>query len=125
MRARHVDFKEAWSKWPSIAKHILGAANVGQTVLVFGVKELSDKTLESIGLTAIVDKADILNGVKKYLDGQISEVRKTGLSRSLFGRVRPIPEINSPQPNMRDFSERTAMNTPMQGTLIRLSPTRE
>jgi DNA polymerase-1 len=64
------------------------------------------------------------SGVKKYLDGQIAEVRKTGFSRSLFGRVRPIPEINSPQPNMRDFSERTAMNTPMQGTaadLIKLA----
>jgi DNA polymerase-1 len=64
------------------------------------------------------------SGVKKYLDGQIAEVRKTGFSRSLFGRIRPIPEINSPQPNMRDFSERTAMNTPMQGTaadLIKLA----
>lgn len=64
------------------------------------------------------------SGVKKYLDGQIAEVRRTGLSRSLFGRIRPIPEINSPQPNMREFSERTAMNTPMQGTaadLIKLA----
>lgn len=64
------------------------------------------------------------SGVKKYLDAQIAEVRKTGFSRSLFGRIRPIPEIHSPQPNMREFSERTAMNTPMQGTaadLIKLA----
>ncbi len=64
------------------------------------------------------------NGVKKYLDGQIAEVRKTGFTRTLFGRTRPIPEINSPQPALRSFAERTAMNTPMQGTaadLIKLA----
>ncbi len=64
------------------------------------------------------------SGVKKYLDAQIAEVRKTGFTRTLFGRIRPIPEINSPQPNLRNFAERTAMNTPMQGAaadLIKLA----
>jgi DNA polymerase-1 len=64
------------------------------------------------------------SGVKKYLDQQIAEVRKTGVSRTLFGRPRPIPEINSPQPALRNFAERTAMNTPMQGAaadLIKLA----
>jgi DNA polymerase-1 len=64
------------------------------------------------------------SGVKKYLDGQIAETRKTGFTRNLFGRIRPIPEINSPQPNLRNFAERTAMNTPMQGAaadLIKLA----
>ena len=64
------------------------------------------------------------SGVKKYLDAQIAEVRKTGHTRTLFGRTRPIPEINSPQPALRSFAERTAMNTPMQGTaadLIKLA----
>ncbi len=63
-------------------------------------------------------------GVKKYLEQQVAETRKTGMTRTLFGRVRPIPEINSPQPNLRNFSERTAMNTPLQGTaadLIKLA----
>ena len=64
------------------------------------------------------------SGVKKYLDQQIAEVRRTGISKTLFGRIRPISEINSPQPNMRNFAERTAMNTPMQGAaadLIKLA----
>ena len=56
------------------------------------------------------------SGVKKYLDAQIAETRKTGFTKTIFGRTRPIPEINSPQPNMRNFAERTAMNTPMQGS---------
>jgi len=63
-------------------------------------------------------------GVKKYLDQQIAEVRKTGCTRTLMGRTRPIPEINSLQPSLRNFAERTAMNTPMQGTaadLIKLA----
>jgi DNA polymerase-1 len=64
------------------------------------------------------------SGVKKYLDAQIAEVRKTGFTKTLFGRIRPIPEINSPQANLRNFAERTAMNTPMQGAaadLIKLA----
>lgn len=64
------------------------------------------------------------SGVKRYLDRQIAEVRETGFTKTLFGRTRPIPEINSLQPNLRSFAERTAMNTPMQGTaadLIKLA----
>jgi len=63
-------------------------------------------------------------GVKEYLDRSLAEVRQTGFTRTLFGRVRPIPEINSPQANMRSFAERTALNTPLQGTaadLIKLA----
>jgi DNA polymerase-1 len=64
------------------------------------------------------------SGVKKFLDAQIAETRRTGQTKTLFGRVRPIPEINSPQPNLRNFAERTAMNTPMQSAaadLIKLA----
>jgi DNA polymerase-1 len=64
------------------------------------------------------------SGVKKFLDRQIAETRKSGCTKTLFGRIRPISEINSPQPNMRNFAERTAMNTPMQGAaadLIKLA----
>jgi DNA polymerase-1 len=64
------------------------------------------------------------SGVKNFLDRQIAETRKSGFTKTLFGRIRPITEINSPQPNMRNFAERTAMNTPMQGAaadLIKLA----
>lgn len=67
---------------------------------------------------------DRYRGVKKYLEQQVAETRKSGITRTLFGRVRQIPEINSPQPNLRSFAERTAMNTPLQGTaadLIKLA----
>jgi DNA polymerase I len=55
-------------------------------------------------------------GVKEYLDRSLAEARKTGITRTLFGRTRPVPEITSPQPNLRNFAERTALNTPLQGT---------
>jgi DNA polymerase-1 len=63
-------------------------------------------------------------GVREYLDRTIEDVRKTGCTKTLFGRIRPIPEINSPQMSMRNFAERTALNTPLQGTaadLIKLA----
>jgi DNA polymerase-1 len=63
-------------------------------------------------------------GVRNYLDRTIEEVRKSGYTKTLFGRIRPIPEINSTQIGMRNFAERTALNTPLQGTaadLIKLA----
>ena len=55
-------------------------------------------------------------GVKQYLDNVVVETRKTGEAKTLFGRIRPIPEINSPQVQLRNFAERTALNSPLQGT---------
>jgi DNA polymerase-1 len=63
-------------------------------------------------------------GVKEYLDNILAETRKTGVAKTLFGRIRPIPEINSPQMQLRNFAERTALNSPLQGTaadLIKLA----
>jgi DNA polymerase-1 len=55
-------------------------------------------------------------GVRKFLDATIQEVRRTGVARTLSGRQRPIPDMDSPNPNARSFAERTAVNTPLQGT---------
>ena len=62
--------------------------------------------------------------MKKYLDRSLDEARRNGFTRTLFGRRRPIPEITSPQVNLRNLAERTALNTPLQGTaadLIKLA----
>jgi DNA polymerase I len=64
------------------------------------------------------------SGVKEYLESSLAEARKTGVTRTLHGRTRPVPEITSPQFNLRNFAERTALNTPLQGTaadLIKLA----
>ncbi|HXX13324.1 MAG TPA: DNA polymerase I [Candidatus Eremiobacteraceae bacterium] len=63
-------------------------------------------------------------GVKEYLDNVLVETRKTGVAKTLFGRIRPISDINAPQVQMRNFAERTALNSPLQGTaadLIKLA----
>jgi DNA polymerase I len=63
-------------------------------------------------------------GVKEYLDNSLAETRKTEMAKTMFGRIRPIPEINSPQVQLRNFAERTALNSPLQGSaadLIKLA----
>lgn len=56
------------------------------------------------------------SGVRRFIDHTIAEVRRTGVSVNLYGRRRPIPDMNSRNPNARGFAERTAVNTPLQGT---------
>lgn len=55
-------------------------------------------------------------GVRKFIDRTLDHTRREGRVRTLFGRVRPIPDINSKNFNLRGFAERTAVNTPLQGT---------
>jgi DNA polymerase-1 len=54
--------------------------------------------------------------VKEFLDRLVEEARQTGRVRTLFGRLRPIPEINGKDVAARNRAEREAMNTPLQGT---------
>jgi len=56
------------------------------------------------------------DGVRKFIDKTLEEARRDMKVRTLFGRVRPIPDINSKNANQRGFAERTAVNTPLQGT---------
>ena len=54
--------------------------------------------------------------VKEYMDNMVTEAHETGKVRTMFGRMRELPDINSRNFNRRSFAERTAMNTPIQGT---------
>jgi DNA polymerase-1 len=67
---------------------------------------------------------ELHSGVKKFIQKTIAEVRESGFAPTLFGRKRPIPDMHSRNPNARSFAERTAVNTPLQGTaadLIKLA----
>jgi DNA polymerase-1 len=55
-------------------------------------------------------------GVRKFIQETNAEVREKGCAATLFGRKRPIPDMHSRNPNARSFAERTAVNTPLQGT---------
>jgi predicted HTH transcriptional regulator len=63
----NLDFKEEWPTLSKVARHILGMANLGGGAIIVGVAELSDKMLEPKGIATIIDKADIVKGVKKFL----------------------------------------------------------
>jgi DNA polymerase-1 len=63
-------------------------------------------------------------GVRTYIDRMLEETRREQKVRTIFGRIRPIPDIQSRNANQRGFAERTAINTPLQGTaadLIKLA----
>ncbi len=77
---------------------------------------------QGLGITPVEGKQFInayfekYAGVRKFIDATLDEVRREGKVKTLFGRVRPIPDINSKSANLRGFAERTAVNTPLQGT---------
>jgi DNA polymerase-1 len=56
------------------------------------------------------------SGVRGFIDRTLDEARREQKVKTLFGRVRPIPDIHSKNYNLRGFAERTAVNTPLQGT---------
>lgn len=53
--------------------------------------------------------------VKKYLDGEVEFAHEHGYIKTIFGRRRPVPDINASNFMRRSFSERVAMNSPIQG----------
>jgi DNA polymerase I len=55
-------------------------------------------------------------GVRAFIDKTLEEARRELKVKTLFGRIRPIADINSKNANQRGFAERTAVNTPLQGT---------
>ena len=64
----------------------------------------------------ITNYFETYEGVRKFIDKTLEEARREMKVKTLFGRVRPIPDINSKNSNQRGFAERTAVNTPLQGT---------
>jgi DNA polymerase-1 len=59
---------------------------------------------------------DRYKGVATFIERTLEDTRLHQAVRTAFGRVRPIPDIHSRNPNQRGFAERTAVNTPLQGT---------
>ncbi len=55
------------------------------------------------------------SGVSEYLEATKRDARENGFVRTMFGRIRHVPEINAGNKNLQAFGERVAMNTPIQG----------
>ncbi|MPN29824.1 DNA polymerase I [bioreactor metagenome] len=56
------------------------------------------------------------SGVKNFINNIVANARNLGFVTTMLGRRRYLPDINSSNFNKRSFAERTAMNTPIQGT---------
>lgn len=54
--------------------------------------------------------------IHNFMEKMVEEAKSTGYAKTLFGRYRNLPDIKSSNFNRRSFAERTAMNTPIQGT---------
>ena len=54
--------------------------------------------------------------IKAFLDNQVEQAKKTGVVETMYHRIRPVPEISSSNFMQRNFGERIAMNSPIQGT---------
>lgn len=63
----YCDFKEEWPIHSKTARHILGIANSGGGCMVLGVRQKDDNSLEPTGLKILTDKADVVNGIQKFL----------------------------------------------------------
>ena len=59
---------------------------------------------------------ELYAGVKSFIDGTIEQARESGVSRTMFGRLRPISDLHAKNPAARGFAERTAINSPIQGS---------
>lgn len=109
----HVSAEEVTSNMRRQAK----AVNFG---IVYGI---SDYGLSQSLKTTRKEAADFITkyfksfpGVQDYMDWSVQETRQKGYSTTLLQRRRYIPEITSKNFNIRSFAERTAMNTPIQGS---------
>ncbi|RJS59974.1 DNA polymerase I [Bacillus sp. PK3_68] len=109
----HVSQEEVDSNMRRQAK----AVNFG---IVYGISDYG--LSQSLGITrkeagTFIDRyLQTYPGVKEYMDSIIREAKEKGFVTTLMQRRRYIPEITSRNFNLRGFGERTAMNTPIQGS---------
>ena len=96
-RAKTINFGTIYGQGPFALSHQLG---------------ISQDEAKSF----IAQYFDRFAGVRAYLDLQVRLAREHGYVETLFGRRRYIPEINDKNFNLRAFAERTAQNTPLQGS---------
>lgn len=64
----------------------------------------------------IHDYFETYPGIKKYLDDAVVSAKEKGYAVTMFGRRRPVPELNASNFMQRQFGERIAMNSPIQGS---------
>lgn len=109
----HVPFEEVTPTLRSNAK----AVNFG---IVYGISSFGLSQDLNIGRKEAQEYIDryfeTYPKIKAFMDKTVAEAKETGKTRTMFGRIRPIPELSSSNFMQRQFGERVAMNAPIQGT---------
>lgn len=109
----HIPFDEVTPAQRSNAK----AVNFG---IVYGISSFGlgqDLNISKKEAEAYINQYfETYPGIKTYLDGLVATAKECGYVTTMYGRRRPIPEISSSNFMQRNFGERIAMNSPIQGT---------
>jgi DNA polymerase I len=84
-------------------------------VAAFGLAQRTTLT-RAEAKKAIEDYYETYKGVRRYMESVPEQVRQTGMVKSIFGRIRPIPDINNKNHALRARAEREAINAPLQAT---------
>jgi len=110
-------FKDASSLYPEEQRH---RAKIINFSLIYGTsafslaKELGTSTAEA---QAFIDLYfEKYPKVKDFLDKSVSDAKEKGYSETLFGRIRPVPELRHDNRIIQNAGRRIALNTPIQGT---------
>ncbi|MFC1559833.1 DNA polymerase I [Candidatus Margulisiibacteriota bacterium] len=103
-----------------VTPEMRNAAKVVNFGIIYGISEFGLSKSLNIKKTEagkyIENYFKRYSGVKTFIDKTISQAKKDGFVCTLLGRKRPLPDINNPNISLRNFAERTAINTPVQGT---------
>ncbi len=84
-------------------------------ISAFGLSE--DLNISRKEASEYIDKYfETYKGIKRFIDEQVQHAKENGYVKTMFGRIRPVPEITSSNFMQRSFGERVAMNSPIQGT---------
>ena len=108
-----IPFEEVTAEQRSHAK----AVNFG---IIYGISDFG--LAKQLGISRIQAGEYIKRYFERYpsihnfMEKMVEEAKSTGYAKTLFGRYRNLPDIKSSNFNRRSFAERTAMNTPIQGT---------
>jgi DNA polymerase-1 len=103
-----------------VTKSMRSSAKAVNFGIVYGISEFS--LAQDIGVTRSQAKEymeryfEKYAGVRAYMDHIVTQAKADGYVKTVLGRRRPLPEINSSNFNQRSFGERVALNAPIQGT---------
>ncbi len=110
-------FKKSLEEVTSFERSAAKAINFG---LIYGKQAFS--LAQDLGITKnkaeeyINDYFDKYPKIKSFLDNTVEQTKETGYTKTMFNRIRYVPEINSSNFLQRGIGQRIAMNTPIQGT---------